>query len=52
MENELLGQINSSPQFSLSFVEILNTALQKCQMDVNVRFFNNNKYGSNSIFRL
>ena len=38
---ELLGQINSSPQFSLSFVEILNTALQKCQMDVNVRFFNN-----------
>ena len=47
-----LRQINSFPQFSLSFVEILNTALQKCQMDVNVRFFNNNKYGSNSIFRL
>ena len=38
---ELLGQINSSPQFSLSFDESLNTALQKCQMDVNIRFFNN-----------
>ena len=48
---ELLGQINSSPQFSLSFDERLNTALQKCQMDVNIRFFNNNKYCSSSIFR-
>ena len=48
---ELLGQINSSPQFSLSFDESLNTALQKCQMDANIRFFNNNKYGSNSVFR-
>ena len=38
---ELLGQINSSPQFSLSFDESLNPALQKCQMDVNIRFFNN-----------
>ena len=38
---ELLGQINSSPQFSLSFNEGLNTALQKCQMDVNRRFSTN-----------
>ena len=38
---EVLGQINSSPQFSLSFDERLNTALQKCQMDLNIRFFNN-----------
>ena len=38
---ELLGQIIFSPQFSLSFDESLNTALQKCQMDVNIRFFNN-----------
>ena len=38
---ELLGQINSSPQFSFSFDESLNTALQKCQMDINMRFFNN-----------
>ena len=41
---ELLGQINSSPQFSLSFDESLKTALQKCQMDVNIRFFNNTTY--------
>ena len=38
---EHFGQINSSTQFSLSFDESLNTALQKCQMDVNIRFFNN-----------
>ena len=38
---ELLGQINSSPQFSLSFDESLNTAPQKYQIDVNIRFFNN-----------
>ena len=38
---EFLRQINSFPQFSLSFVEIRNTALQKCQMDANLRFFNN-----------
>ena len=38
---ELLGQINSSPQFSLSFNESLNTALQKCQMDVNRRLSTN-----------
>ena len=38
---ELLGQINSSPQFSLSFDESLNTALQKCQMDAKIRLFNN-----------
>ena len=37
---ELHGQINCSPQFSLSFDESLNTVLQKCQMDIN-RFFNN-----------
>ena len=40
-KTKLLGQINSSPQFSLSFDESLNTALQKCQMDVNIRFFDN-----------
>ena len=28
---EILGQINSSPQFLLSFDERLNTALQRCQ---------------------
>ena len=38
---ELLGQINSFPQFSLSFDESLNTTLQKCQMDIKVKFFNN-----------
>ena len=38
---KLPGQINSSLQFSLSFAESLNIALQKCQMDVNIRFFNN-----------
>ena len=38
---ELLGQINSAPQFSLSFDENLNNAFQKCQMDVNIRFLNN-----------
>ena len=38
---ELIGQINSSPQFSLSSDESLNIALQKYQMDVNIRFFNN-----------
>ena len=38
---ELLGQINLSPKFSLLFDESLNTALQKCQIDVNIRFFNN-----------
>ena len=51
---ELIGQINSSPQFSLSSDESLNTALQKCQMDVNIRFFNNTTdmvYGISSIFR-
>ena len=32
--------INLSPYFSLSFDESLNSILQKCQMDVNIRIWN------------
>ena len=39
-KSELLKQINSSPFLSLSFDESLNSMLQKCQMDVNIRFWN------------
>ena len=40
-KSELLKQINSSPFFSLLFDKSLNSMLQKCQMDVNIRFWNN-----------
>ena len=33
--------INDSPWFSISFDEILNRNLQKCQIDVNLRYWNN-----------
>ena len=35
--------INDFPWFSISFDESLNRNLQKCQMDVNLRYWNNQK---------
>ena len=35
--------INNSPWYSVSFDESLNKNLQKCQMDVNLRYWNDEK---------
>ena len=41
LEKLLLSEIKSSPFYSLSFDESLNSKLQKGQMDILVRFWNN-----------
>ena len=38
-KDELITAINDSPYFSVSFDESLNEAIQKCQMDVLVKFW-------------
>ena len=37
-QKELLKKINSSLFYSVSFDESFNFELQKCQMDINVRY--------------
>ena len=39
----LIATINASPWYSVSFDESHNRHQQKCQMDVNVRYWNNHK---------
>ena len=36
----LKGMINNSPWYSASFDESVNKSQQKCQMDVNLRYWN------------
>ena len=40
---ELLKKINSSLFYSLSFNESFNSELQKCQIDINVRYWDTKK---------
>ena len=42
-KQQLNTTINASPWFSVSFDESLNRHQQKCQMDVNIRYWNNEK---------
>ena len=37
--DELKSAINNSPYFSVSFDESLNSVVQKCQMDIGVRYW-------------
>ena len=37
-KNELIKRINDSIYCSISFDESLNSVMQKCQMDVNIRY--------------
>ena len=39
----LKGMINNSPWYSVSFDESVNKNQQKCQMDVNLRYWNDEK---------
>ena len=38
-KNELIKRINDSIYYSVSFDEALNSVIQKCQMDVNIRYW-------------
>ena len=42
-KKELLKKINSSLFYSLSFNESFNSELQKCQIDINVRYWDTKK---------
>ena len=42
-KQKLKSMINNSPWYSVSFDESLNKNLQKCQMDVNLRYWNDEK---------
>ena len=38
-KNELIKRINDSMYYSVSLDEALNYVIQKCQMDVNIRYW-------------
>ena len=40
---QLLKEINSASFYSVSFDDSLNSELQKCQIDVNVRYWDTKK---------
>ena len=40
-KNALIKDINNSLYYSLSFDEGLNSIVQKCQMDINIRYWDN-----------
>ena len=40
-KNALIKDINNSLYYSLSFEESLNSVVQKCQMDINIRYWDN-----------
>ena len=42
-KNELIKRINDSIYYSVSFDEALNSVIQKCQMDVNIRYWDSTK---------
>ena len=47
---KLQAQINASTWFSVSFDESLNRHQQKCQMDINIRFWGNEKHIAQSVY--
>ena len=50
LKANLRERINQSPCFSVSFDESLNHHQQKCQMDVNVRYWNESKHIAESAY--
>ena len=40
-KNALIKDVNNSLYYSLSFDESLNSIVQKCQMDINIRYWDN-----------
>ena len=42
-KNELTKRIIDSIYYSVSFDEALNSVIQKCQMDVNIRYWDSTK---------
>ena len=42
-KKQLIYKINASPFYTVSFHESLNSQVQKSQMDVGVRYWNNRK---------
>ena len=42
-KKQLIYEINASPFYTVSFHESLNSQVQKSQMDVGVRYWNNRK---------
>ena len=42
-KQKLRNMINASPWYSVSFDESLNKEQQKCQMDVNIRYWNDKR---------
>ena len=42
-KQKLIFDINSSPFYSVMFDESMNSELQMCQMDVGIRFWNNDR---------
>ena len=42
-KNELIKRINDSMYYSVSLDEALNYVIQKCQMDVNIRYWDSNE---------
>ena len=43
-KNELLKRINDSIYYSVSFDEALNSVIQKCQMDVNISYWDSTEH--------
>ena len=50
-KNALIKDINNSLYYSLSFDETLNSVVQKCQMDINIRYWDREK-SQNPLFGL
>ena len=50
LKEELISRIKTSPWYSVSFDESLNHQQQKCQMDVNVRYWDNAKHIAQSSY--
>ena len=50
LKAQLVCKIKASPWFSVSFDESLNRHQQKCQMDVNIRYWDNEKHIAQSVY--
>ena len=50
LKAQLVCIIKASPWFSVSFDESLNRHQQKCQMDVNIRYWDNEKHIAQSVY--
>ena len=50
LKAQLVCKIKASPWFSVSFDESLNRHQQKCQMDVNIRHWDNEKHIDQSVY--